>query len=143
MAVSDRERHQVQVRRFNARILPGIRRRLSVGKDIRIGGLDGLRAAAIVSVLCLHAAIVSTHMPLLIRVPCLYGWAGVDLFFVLSGSLIGGQVFRVGAPMDSAGLLQFWLRRWFRTLPLYYFMLFVYVLVLPRCGIPFHNWNWR
>ncbi len=111
--------------------------------QVRIGGLDGLRAAAIVSVLCLHAAIVSIHMPSMIRIPCLYGWAGVDLFFVLSGYLIGSQVFRLGLKMDSVEITRFWLRRWFRTLPLYYFVLFVYVIVLPRCGIPFRNWNWR
>jgi peptidoglycan/LPS O-acetylase OafA/YrhL len=114
-----------------------------VKKDIRIGGLDGLRAAAIVSVLCLHAAIVSTRMPLIVRGPCLYGWAGVDLFFVLSGYLIGGQAFRVDNRMDVGGIVRFWLRRWFRTLPLYYFILFVYVAILPRFGIPFRDWNWR
>src|SRR3984957_9668222 len=113
MAVSAGKRNKAQVRRFNARILPGIRRRLSVRKDIRIGGLDGLRAAAIVSVLCLHAAIVSTRMPLIFRVPCLYGWAGVDLFFVLSGYLIGGQAFKAGGRMDGGGIVRFWLRRWF------------------------------
>jgi peptidoglycan/LPS O-acetylase OafA/YrhL len=114
-----------------------------VKKEIRIGGLDGLRAAAIVSVLCLHAAIVSTRMPLILRVPCLYGWAGVDLFFVLSGYLIGGQVFKAGSRMDGGGIVRFWLRRWFRTLPLYYFILFVNVIILPQCGIPFRDWNWR
>ncbi len=109
----------------------------------RIGGLDGLRAAAILSVLCLHAAIVSTHMSPIIRIPCLYGWAGVDLFFVLSGYLIGGQVFTSQGQMDRRGVVGFWFRRWFRTLPLYYFVLFVYAIVLPRYGIPFRSWNWR
>ncbi len=119
-----------------------IGRSVTVKKESRIGGLDGLRAAAILSVLCLHGAIVSTRMPMIIRVPCLYGWAGVDLFFVLSGYLIGGQAFRAGH-MDGNGVVRFWLRRWFRTLPLYYFVLFVNVLVLPHYGIPFRHWNWR
>jgi hypothetical protein len=80
---------------------------------------------------------------LILRVPCLYGWAGVDLFFVLSGYLIGGQVFKAGSRMDGGGIVRFWLRRWFRTLPLYYFILFVNVIILPQCGIPFRDWNWR
>src|ERR1700686_5502086 len=143
MASSDRERQHVEVYGRNARFVSGIGEDdFAVKKEIRIGGLDGLRAAAIVSVLCLHAAIVVTRMPLIFRVPCLYGWAGVDLFFVLSGYLIGGQAFKAGGCMDGGGIVRFWLRRWFRTLPLYYFILFVNVIILPQCGIPFRDWNW-
>ncbi len=50
----------------------------------------------------------------------LRGYVGVDLFFVLSGWLIGGQLWR---ELDRAGrvdAVSFWRRRWLRTLPAAY-----------------------
>ncbi|MES2316912.1 MAG: acyltransferase [Pseudomonadota bacterium] len=50
---------------------------------------------------------------------------GVSIFFVLSGFLIGGILLRiVNQPMVSArDIADFWIRRWFRTLPNYYLVL--------------------
>jgi peptidoglycan/LPS O-acetylase OafA/YrhL len=49
---------------------------------------------------------------------------GVDLFFVLSGFLIGGIMLRDFNQSSSIyELLSFWKRRWFRTLPLYFLIL--------------------
>ncbi len=53
---------------------------------------------------------------------------GVELFFVLSGFLIGGILLRVareGRLGTLAGMWNFWVRRWFRTLPNYYLFLLV------------------
>jgi peptidoglycan/LPS O-acetylase OafA/YrhL len=49
----------------------------------------------------------------------------VDLFFVLSGFLIGQILIKVFLANDFSviSLLHFWKRRWFRTLPNYYFVL--------------------
>ncbi|NIJ73922.1 peptidoglycan/LPS O-acetylase OafA/YrhL [Xanthomonas sp. F4] len=58
---------------------------------MRYPGLDLLRAIAIVWVMLFHSFVVGGLGPdwqWLSR----YGWMGVDLFFVLSGFLIGGQV---------------------------------------------------
>lgn len=50
--------------------------------------LDGLRAFAILAVLALHTLV---YLPIRF-IPAIssYGYAGVDLFFVLSGFLITG-----------------------------------------------------
>lgn len=51
---------------------------------------------------------------------------GVELFFVLSGFLIGGILIRSyekNSGFDRSLLLNFWTRRWFRTLPAYYLVL--------------------
>ena len=52
---------------------------------------------------------------------------GVSVFFVLSGFLIGQILIRriVGYGGGFAQLRQFWVRRWFRTLPNYFLMLIV------------------
>src|ERR1700720_2988315 len=52
-------------------------------------GLDLLRALAIIIVVIYHAGIMGFSMPGRIH---RWGWIGVDLFFVLSGYLIGGQL---------------------------------------------------
>ncbi|MGH7997675.1 MAG: acyltransferase family protein [Opitutaceae bacterium] len=52
------------------------------------------------------------------------GAMGVELFFVLSGFLIGGLLLRIGADLrHRSELLRFYVRRWFRTLPNYYVFL--------------------
>ena len=52
-------------------------------------GLDLLRALAIIVVVIYHAALFGFKLPSRID---RFGWIGVDLFFVLSGYLIGGQL---------------------------------------------------
>jgi peptidoglycan/LPS O-acetylase OafA/YrhL len=58
------------------------------------------------------------------------GILGVEIFFVLSGFLIGGIIIhliqngRLKTPRD---LWHFWARRWLRTLPLYYLFFTVYL----------------
>lgn len=96
--------------------------------ESRYPGLDLLRAIAIVWVMCFHAWVVGGLAPewtWLSR----YGWMGVDLFFVLSGFLIGGQVL---APLSRGQPLRFgdfYLRRAFRILPAYWVVLALYALV--------------
>jgi peptidoglycan/LPS O-acetylase OafA/YrhL len=72
---------------------------------------------------------------------------GVDLFFVLSGYLIADSCYsRAGRPSDGtrAELAEFWLRRWTRTLPLYYTVLFFYAVIKPVAfHAPFGAPAWR
>lgn len=56
------------------------------------------------------------------------GWMGVDLFFALSGFLIGSQVFNALAANGRVDFVDFYIRRGFRTLPAYFVVLGVYVL---------------
>jgi peptidoglycan/LPS O-acetylase OafA/YrhL len=57
-----------------------------------------------------------------------FGWTGVDLFFVLSGYLIGSQLLNPMAQGKEVRLSSFYLRRLLRTLPAYYVVLAVYIL---------------
>ncbi len=100
------------------------------GREI---GLDALRAFAILSVLAFHSLDCISKTPEWCAAIFRRGWVGVDLFFVLSGFLISRQTFRADAQGTSvaASLRFFWMRRWFRTLPLYFVVLFVYALVKP------------
>jgi peptidoglycan/LPS O-acetylase OafA/YrhL len=99
--------------------------------DQRTFGLDVLRVVSIIVVLVLHGFMgffIGTGRA---------SWAGwtavvggcvvfaVEWFFVLSGFLIGGMLIR-GFEMQGHGWISvrnFWLRRWFRTLPNYYLFL--------------------
>lgn len=57
-----------------------------------------------------------------------YGWMGVDLFFVLSGFLIGTQVLAPLARGQKLSYGDFYLRRAFRILPAYWAVLLLYLL---------------
>ena len=94
---------------------------------VRITALDGLRGIAIALVLLHHyvqlklplTAGWSSRLEQLLSV----SWSGVDLFFVLSGFLIGGLLMD---HRESPRLLRvFYLRRALRILPLYYVTLIV------------------
>ncbi|MEO6902241.1 MAG: acyltransferase [Bacteroidia bacterium] len=85
-------------------------------------GLDLLRAISIWLVLLQHAGI---NLPGL--KPLKIGGIGVEIFFVISGFLIGGILFKEIDKKNNLikTLKSFWVRRWFRILPLYYLMLFI------------------
>jgi peptidoglycan/LPS O-acetylase OafA/YrhL len=87
----------------------------------RVAGLDLLRALAIAGVLLSHTLpFLYPFYPVLTYGGHL-GSMGVDLFFVLSGFLIGGILWRLGPRLGSIReVWHFWLRRWFRTLPNFY-----------------------
>lgn len=85
--------------------------------------LDILRAAAILMVLATHLANSFARDTPLARAVSV-GGRGVDLFFVLSGFLLGTQLFREANATGTIGVRRFWVRRWLRTLPAYYAVLF-------------------
>jgi peptidoglycan/LPS O-acetylase OafA/YrhL len=92
----------------------------------RIAALDGLRAIAILLVVAGHycASVPipagATGLDWLRRVTSL-GYSGVDLFFVLSGFLIGGILLDQRAAPRL--LPAFYARRFFRIVPLYLLLL--------------------
>ncbi len=104
----------------------------------RIASLDFLRFLAILSVVSLHSLEFLHDIPELVIKVFSYGWIGVDLFFVLSGFLIGRQAFTSSAD-DQHPVRHFILKRFFRTLPLYYFVLLVYLFIKPIGGFPFND----
>ncbi len=101
----------------------------------RIIGLDVLRALAIGGVVLSHGLVfLYPHVPALelggIRLGLYHlghsGYYGVELFFVLSGFLIGGLLLDIGPRLEHGReLARFYARRWFRTLPNYYLFLLV------------------
>jgi peptidoglycan/LPS O-acetylase OafA/YrhL len=99
----------------------------------RLAGLDTLRAIAI-------ALVLMSHYNGFVAQGSVFGfigevgWAGVDLFFVLSGYLIGNQLLAPAARGESSSLKTFFARRLLRTLPNYYVVLAVYLL-LPHSPI--------
>jgi peptidoglycan/LPS O-acetylase OafA/YrhL len=99
----------------------------------RLRGLDLLRAAAIVLVMLSHYTGFVAGAPIFGALGAA-GWAGVDLFFVLSGYLIGNQLLAPVARGETLSLKVFFARRLLRTLPNYYVVLAVYLL-LPHAPI--------
>lgn len=86
-------------------------------------GLDLLRALAIVLVVFYHAGIYGFALP---HDWHRFGWVGVDLFFVLSGYLIAGQLLVPLARGKQPNLPRFFWRRALRILPAYLVILVVY-----------------
>jgi peptidoglycan/LPS O-acetylase OafA/YrhL len=100
----------------------------------QLPALDGLRALAVLLVICNHWAyewvsIAQLPPPGFINFPAFYwGWTGVDLFFVLSGFLIGKQLWGELYRNGSINVGQFVLRRGLRIWPLYYATMLVLLL---------------
>ncbi|MFM2201235.1 MAG: hypothetical protein RL040_435, partial [Bacteroidota bacterium] len=94
----------------------------------RVIGLDILRSIAILTVVLEHGEYLLPK-----RFHSIYGRInfihidGVSIFFVLSGFLIGGILIKTIHKTDftKQDLLQFWIRRWFRTLPNYLLILLI------------------
>lgn len=112
---------------------------MQIDYNKRIYGLDVFRAIAILIVVVGHGGGISGD--LFNAIPEIPLPNGVELFFVLSGFLIGGIFIR---EIDKSGtfsisqLVHFWKRRWFRTLPNYYLVLIANA-VLVYLGITHGN----
>lgn len=92
--------------------------------------IDGLRAIAIVSVVLYHAGV-----PLVSG-----GFAGVDVFFAISGYLIGGRIF--SQLRDGAfSYLRFYQHRAKRILPAYFVVIAFALLAALVLLSPFEAWQ--
>jgi peptidoglycan/LPS O-acetylase OafA/YrhL len=77
-----------------------------MARELR-GDIQGLRALAVTAVICAHAGV--SFLP--------GGFVGVDVFFVISGYLISGLLFREVLVTGGVSIGQFWARRARRILP--------------------------
>lgn len=93
----------------------------------KLAGLDFLRAIAITLVFMYHYSLF--EHPEWIEPYVSFGWTGVDLFFVLSGYLIAGQLFAKINQGKSISIKEFYFKRFFRIVPAYAFLLVLYFLV--------------
>ena len=87
--------------------------------------IDGIRAIAILSVALYHAGVPMVSG----------GFTGVDIFFVISGYLIGGHIFSE-VRTNSFSYLRFYQRRAKRILPAFYAVLAFILLVSLVLGLP-------
>ncbi|HEV2503554.1 MAG TPA: acyltransferase [Mesorhizobium sp.] len=93
----------------------------------RMVGPDILRSLAILLVMLVHLPLNATPAALVtVRE---YGWLGVDIFFVLSGYLIGTQLFKEIARMGTVDFKAFYLRRAFRIFPAFFVVLGFYAFI--------------
>lgn len=97
----------------------------------RVYGLDVFRAWAILFVLIGHS-FLQAKIPEEISTFGRLGILGVELFFVLSGFLIGSIIMKL---IDEkrfhsfADVSAFWKRRWLRTLPMYFITLLAFIRI--------------
>ncbi len=106
----------------------------------RVRELDGIRGVAILLVLVWHYVnrqIEPSNVGLLpyLKLATNVTWSGVDLFFVLSGFLIGGILFD---HRSSANYFRvFYIRRACRILPLYFVIIGVFLVLSQRVSRDF------
>jgi peptidoglycan/LPS O-acetylase OafA/YrhL len=103
----------------------------------RIFGLDVMRSLALMIVVLIHSEFFLARnfdTSFIAKLP-----DGVELFFVLSGFLIGRFIitdFVENDQLSASTLLNFFQRRWFRTLPNYYLFLVINIVLIYFGLIP-------
>lgn len=101
---------------------------------VRVPELDGIRGAAIIAVVVAH---YFGEVPHGVRA-LTAGWLGVELFFVLSGFLIGGIL--IDNKSSERLFSTFYVRRAFRIVPIYYVVLTGALLLLHCFGEAHRTW---
>lgn len=99
----------------------------------RSNGLDNLRALAIALVFTYHYMVFVSGEPTFGWISSV-GWVGVDLFFVLSGYLIGNQLFSGLVARRELSLSRFYARRALRTWPVFWLVLAAYFIFPVALG---------
>ena len=114
----------------------------------RNSGIDVLRGVAIILVMQLHMLTFTTAMdemgaPEWVICILRYGWAGVEIFFVMSAYLLTSNLLRHRGESNLAGA--FYIRRALRILPLYGILLLIGSLARAwwlASGGDEHFWLW-
>ena len=89
--------------------------------------IDFLRGIAILLVIGRHIEVVPENLNSVLRAPIIflirYGWMGVDLFFVLSGFLVSGLLYKEIKNYNTLSYRNFFLRRGLKIYPAFYFLI--------------------
>lgn len=130
-AVEELDSRKHGVKEFAGRDAAAAEMRRLSWMPAHISELDGLRGLAILWVILYHCHDKLEGTPLLAIAK--WGWAGVDLFFVLSGFLITGILLDSRAKSASAGQFfrDFYARRILRIWPVYLLLLFLVYVGVP------------
>src|SRR5690606_41512665 len=107
-----------EVRLTSERMLKAYWNQLTDVDRRHLAGLDHLRALAILLVFLCHYR--AYDRPAWVNEIGLFGWTGVDLFFVLSGYLIGNQLMQQLKTKQAIGFSEFYLNRALRIFPAYF-----------------------
>jgi peptidoglycan/LPS O-acetylase OafA/YrhL len=109
----------------------------------RYFALDLLRAVAVVLVIGHHADLPEPppYLAPVLRALNRGGWVGVDLFFVLSGFLVAGLLFREYAQHGAIDFPNFFIRRGLKIYPPFYLMLAATIVIVRLGGVIPISWS--
>ena len=103
----------------------------------RLAELDGLRGFALVMILAFHSIYQEGEYPAgsflaWLQRSVALDWTALDLFFVLSGFLIGGIL--MDSRQSPSYFKTFYARRVFRIVPVYYAWVLLYIVLIAFAG---------
>jgi len=101
---------------------------------MRIKGLDVLRGIAILLVIYRHGILESNPVKE-------FGWIGVDLFFVISGFLVSGIIFKEYLKSGTVNIKRFFMRRGFKIYPSFYFFMLFSIVFHWFHTQTFYDWH--
>ncbi|CAM3639677.1 acyltransferase family protein [Flavobacterium saliperosum] len=104
----------------------------SIKTDNRIFGLDVMRAVSIAMVLFSHSTVIYPENDgILSKLKDLSGFFGIELFFILSGFLVGSSIYKlfIYNEYGFGEVKNFLFRRMFRIIPSYYLVLIINIII--------------
>lgn len=109
-------------------------------------GLDVLRSLCLFLVVLQHSFLMTDLFFPQFRILWVVSHSALDLFFILSGFLIGGIIekkYRENNVITLKDIFRFYKRRWFKTVPMY-FLVIVICLVLSNLDIYYaKDFSWK
>ena len=116
--------------------------------DNRFPALHGMRVIAIITVVAYHVTWIFAGEQGITLDPFFFGQSltvffGMDLFFLLSGFLIGSILLRSLVTTGTQHIGRFYIRRVFRTFPSYYLVLTLLALSFPMTAAQKHHLPWE
>lgn len=91
--------------------------------------LDSLRGLAILAILLVHSSLYTENLSSLVGQIVYQGARGVQLFLILSALTIFMSIDRRIKTEENKLYQNFFIRRFFRIAPLYYFAIFLYIII--------------